>query len=143
LLPVSCRRISPRAVANDNDTAASLTFTNCTFRDNVYDTWRCMYARGWICYFSGPAGAAGVTTASDVTFKGSTVFKRNDWGALFVASPRAVSFEGDVIVADNTKQLDTSNHQGSAPTGLAPAGGAGLHASDGALLLFSGAAVFR
>jgi hypothetical protein len=102
-----------------------------------------MESRGWICYFTGPPGAAGVTTASDVIFKGSTVFKRNDWGALFVASPRIVSFEGDVIVADNTKQLDTDEHQGSTLNGFAPAGGAGLYASDGAQLLFAGAAEFR
>jgi hypothetical protein len=102
-----------------------------------------MDIRGWVCYFTGPPGAAGVTTASNVTFKGSTVFKRNDWGAVFVTSPITVLFEGDVIVADNTKQLYEGGYQNTAPTAdsavvqwtPASAGGAGMYASGGAHLL--------
>jgi hypothetical protein len=78
LLP-DCRGISPRAFANDDDTNANITFTNCAFNDNVYDTWGCLedFENYWWCYWAGPAGAAGVTTASKVTFKGFTTFNNN------------------------------------------------------------------
>jgi hypothetical protein len=119
-----------------------MTFANCAFLDNIYDTWGCVEDRGWICFFTGPPGAAGVTTASNVTFKGSTVFKRNDWGALYVAQPVTVLFEGGVLVADNTKDLKYRDDEGFGDD-YTSEGGSGLHALDGAHLLFAGAAVFR
>uniref|UniRef100_A0A383VSW0 Right handed beta helix domain-containing protein n=1 Tax=Tetradesmus obliquus TaxID=3088 RepID=A0A383VSW0_TETOB len=138
---VTFKSNSPRAVANDDDTTASLTFANCAFIDNVYDTWGCDENRGWFCYFLGPPGAAGVTTASNVTFKGSTVFRRNSWGALYAASPVTVTFEGSLLVADNTKQPAYRNAM--AFDDLTSTDGAGLFASGAAHLLFLGAAVFR
>jgi hypothetical protein len=139
-----CRSNSPRAFANDGDSKANITFTNCAFLDNVYDTWNCdggFFDDNMICVFTGSPGAAGVTTVSNVTFKGSTVFKHNSWGALYVASPVTITFEGGVLVADNTKNIsyrgDTSGDINT------PQYGAGLHASGGAHLLCLEGAVFR
>jgi hypothetical protein len=141
LLPVACRSNSPRAFANDDDWTASITLANCAFVDNVYDTWGCENNRGWLCYFTGPPGAAGVTARSNITFKGSTVFRRNSWGALYVVSPVTVSFEGGLVVADNTKRPAISrNEMGEY---LASTDGAGVFASAAAHLQFFGAAVFR
>jgi hypothetical protein len=140
LLP-ACRSISPRAFANVDDTNANITFTNCAFTDNVFDSWGCEDIRGWFCWFGDSPGAAGVTTASNVTFKGSTSFKRNSWGALYVAAPVTVTFEGAVVVADNTKELGygTESDNGDYTSQF----GGGLYASAGARLLFSGSATFR
>jgi hypothetical protein len=146
LLP-NCRANSPRAFANDDDTNANITFTTCAFKDNIYNTWGCLedFENYWWCYFAGPAGAAGVTTASNVTFNlGSTTFKNNSWGALYAASPVTIIFEGRVMVADNTKKIG----DGDAPSSSwsdeeAPHYGAGLYASNGAHLLFLGSTTFR
>lgn len=137
----ACRSISPRAVAND-DAAANLTFTNCAFLDNVYNTWGCENQREWFCSFTGPPGAAGVTTASNATFSGSTVFRRNSWGALYVASPVTVTFEGKLVVADNTKRLWGQGFEYDEDN-FATEYGAGLIASGGARLLFFGAVQIR
>jgi hypothetical protein len=145
LLP-ACRSISPRAFANDDDTNANITCANCAFVDNVFDSWGCLLDPDnyWWCYFAGPAGAAGVTTASDVTFKGFTTLKNNTWGALYAASPITVTFEGAVVVADNTKEIG----DGDAPSSTwrdqeTPKYGAGMYAAAGAHLLFLGSAVFK
>jgi hypothetical protein len=139
-----CRSNSPRAFANDGDSKANITFTNCAFLDNVYDTWNCdggFSDDNMICVFTGSPGAAGVTTVSNVTFKGSTVFKHNSWGALYVASPVTITFEGGVLVADNTKNISNRGDTwGDIDT---PQYGAGLHASGGAHLLCLEGAVFR
>jgi hypothetical protein len=77
---------------------------------------------------------------SNVTFKGSTVFRRNSWGALYVASPVTVTFEGGVVVADNTKEVHEHGFWGEIQ---ASQYGAGLQASGGAQLVFLGSAEFR
>ncbi|KAF6254129.1 hypothetical protein COO60DRAFT_1462864 [Scenedesmus sp. NREL 46B-D3] len=138
---VTFKSISPRAVAND-DAAANLTFTNCAFLDNVYNTWGCENQREWFCSFTGPPGAAGVTTASNATFSGSTVFRRNSWGALYVASPVTVTFEGKLVVADNTKRLWGQGFEYDEDN-FTTEYGAGLIASGGARLLFFGAVQIR
>jgi hypothetical protein len=58
-----------------------------------------------VCHIVIASGAADVTFVSNVTFKGLTVLRRNSWGALCVASPVTVTFEGGVVVADNTRDV--------------------------------------
>jgi hypothetical protein len=142
---LDCRSIRPRAFADDDDTNANITFVNCAFADNVFDSWGCDSPTDYylVCYFTGPAGAAGVTTASNVTFKGSTTFKNNSWGALYVASPVTVAFEGAVVVADNTKNIGLGVSSTPWLDQQAPLYGAGLYAAAGAHLLFLQSAVFR
>jgi hypothetical protein len=151
-------------VANDNDTAANITFVNCAFNDNVYSTFGCdvLTSHAW-CYYMGPPGAAGLSTVSDVVFKGRTVFKNNTWGALYVSSPVNISFLGKVDVVDNSKRPGNwqpfKKRQGppTAAAGVGPLSegtvrpadvsgpvcGAGLYASGGAHLTFAGTATFR
>lgn len=82
---------------------------------------------------------------SDVIFKGSTLFTNNSWGALYIAAPVTVSFQGPLAVVNNTKhlfgvydfeRLEISNL-------IAPVVGAGFYASNGARLLFGGRTMFK
>lgn len=139
-----CRSNSPRAFANDNDTAASLTFSNSVFSDNVLDKHFCDGGHGVLyCVFTGPPGAAGVTTVSDVTFKGSTMFRNNSWGALYAAAPVNVVFQGTLGVVGNTKDLFNPNDYLGIWGDSAPVYGAGFYASNGARLLFGGRSSFK
>lgn len=141
------RSISPRAVANDNDTAASITFAHCAFVDNVHDTYLCwpQMGAGWFCSLTGPQGAADVTTVSDVTFKGSTVFQNNSWGALFAAGPITVEFQGTLGVIGDSKRnfSDGGPNSGSEDYGVVGEEGGGIEAAAGARLVCKGATTFR
>jgi hypothetical protein len=89
---VCCSHISPRAVANIDDTAAAITLRDTSFASNNHSGVTCYEASGWgigfswdnfQCYVpSNEAGAAGLTTVSNVTFSGVTRFVGNTWGAL-------------------------------------------------------------
>jgi hypothetical protein len=138
-----CRGNSPWAFANDNDTFANLTFSNCAFIDNVFDKHLCDGGHGVLyCVFTGPPGAAGVTTVSDVTFKGSTVFKNNSWGTLYAAAPVTVTFAGPLSVLNNTKDL-FKTYDGGFWGDRAPVYGAGLYATNRARLVFGGRTSFK
>jgi hypothetical protein len=144
LLCFAYRSNSPRAFANDNDTAASIIFANSAFVDNIHDKHFCEGGHGVRnCVFTGPAGAAGITTVSDVTFKGSTMFYNNSWGALYVAAPVTVAFQGTLGVVSNTKDLYNPNDYYGAWGESAPYYGAGMYASNGAHLLLGGRALFK
>jgi hypothetical protein len=164
----ACRSIAPRAVANDNDTAANLTFVNCAFVSNIYNTFECDSSMGWSCYFTGPPGAAGLSTVSNAVLKGRTIFRNNTWGAVYVASPVTVAFQGSLEVSGNTKNIgnpfgrrrlhrtadaaaaadvmpavaapQTAVPQDGAANG--PTYGAGIFASGGARLTFAGVSTF-
>jgi hypothetical protein len=69
----ACRSIAPQAVANDDDTSANLTFINSAFVSNIYNTFECESSTDrWSCYYTGPPGAAGLSTVSNAVFKGRT-----------------------------------------------------------------------
>ncbi|WIA20431.1 hypothetical protein OEZ85_004844 [Tetradesmus obliquus] len=89
---VTFSHISPRAVANIDDTAAAITLRDTSFASNNHSGVTCYEASGggigfswdnFQCYVpSNEAGAAGLTTVSNVTFSGVTRFVGNTWGAL-------------------------------------------------------------
>jgi hypothetical protein len=152
------RSIAPRAFANDDDTAASLTFINSAFVDNIYTTFECDTLMTWSCYFTGPAGAAGLSTVSNAVFRGKTVFRNNTWGSVYVASPITIAFQGSLQISSNTKNLGNAvrRRRLHAAAGVALAGadpqsvmpqesfangpvyGAGIFAAAGAHIFFSG-----
>jgi hypothetical protein len=115
----------------------------------MYDTYFCwpMHGAGWYCDYTGAPGAAGVTTVSDVAFKGSTVFKNNSWGALYVAAPVIVEFPGMLEVSSNRKgdlgAGRTNADSGTEDYGFAIEYGGGFEARKGARLLFNRPTVFR
>uniref|UniRef100_A0A383VZA6 Right handed beta helix domain-containing protein n=1 Tax=Tetradesmus obliquus TaxID=3088 RepID=A0A383VZA6_TETOB len=114
---VTFSHISPRAVANIDHTAAAIDLNHTSFVSNNHSGVTCYEAsEGWKDFFydnfqcyvpSDEAGAAGLTTVSNVTFSGVTRFVGNTWGALHSrgtsSQPVWMLFHGPLLLLSNNK----------------------------------------
>ncbi|WIA20430.1 hypothetical protein OEZ85_004843 [Tetradesmus obliquus] len=114
---VTFSHISPRAVANIDDTAAAITLRDTSFVGNnhsgvaCYDWWGSNLLSSWHefqCYLPNTvAGAAGLSTVSNVSFWGVTRFVGNTWGALQSRGTKNwrvwITFNGPLLLLNNSK----------------------------------------
>ncbi|WIA30760.1 hypothetical protein OEZ86_000821 [Tetradesmus obliquus] len=97
-LTVTFKSISPRAVANDDDPAASLTFVNSTFLDNI-NTYRNNTGLGG-CGISLDEATASFAATAPAQFIGNSAPTGGIGMALRVWGGSVV-FRGPVLMADN------------------------------------------